>query len=220
MSEIDNEKTGLGSGAEAETIEIEENPPKKRKKTSKEFQDNIITDSETAKARGSKGGKKSGEVRRENAQRRKDAREAARYLLDLAAKGKLKNNLKDLGYPDEECTNMAAMQARIFTIVMQTGNLDAYFALLKVAGYDPEEIRKERESIAADRRRELELDAKVAALGQRGAEASTSMSFGDEDGNEDVVIYMPQIASEESCQEQPEEKAEVATEDDSPDGEE
>lgn len=221
MSEIDDEKTGLGSGTEAETIEVEKNPPKKRKKTSKAFQDNIITDSATAKARGSKGGVKSGEVRRENAQRRKDAREAARYLLDLAAKGKLKSNLKDLGYPDEECTNMAAMQARIFTIIMQTGNLDAYFALLKVAGYDPEEERKERESLASDRRRELELEAKIAALGRGAPTADISIALDDEDNHDDVVIYMPQIASEESCQEQPEKSttAEGDTEE-TPDGDE
>lgn len=204
MSENDAEKTGLQSGNEADVSEPTEIVPKKRHKRSKEFRENTITDSETAKARGSKGGVKSGEVRRENAQRKKDAREAARYLLQLAAKGKLKDNLKELGLPDDECTNMMALHARMLTAAMQKADIETYFALLKIAGYDPEEERKERESLAADRRREAELEAKIAALGRGAADASVSIALDDEDDNDDVIIYMPQIASEESCQLPPE----------------
>ena len=80
------------------------------------------------------------------------------------------------------------------------GNIDAYTTLMRMAGYEPEENRKERESIAADRRREVELDAKVAALGANPEGMSASVNMSDEDGNNDVVIYMPQIASEESCE--------------------
>ena len=87
-----NDKSGLQSRSEPDTEETAK--PKKRKKTSQAFRDNIITDTETAKAKGKKGGERSGEVRRENAQKRKDAREAVRYLLDLTAKGNLKKNLK------------------------------------------------------------------------------------------------------------------------------
>lgn len=217
MSENDAEKTGLQSGIEADIADDPKKKTKKRKKTSQAFQDNIITDSETAKARGSKGGKKSGEVRRENAQRQRDARDAARYLLQLAARGKLKDNLKELGLPDDECTNMMALHARMLTAAMQKADLDTYFALLKIAGYDPEEERKERESLAADRRREAELDAKIAALGRGAADASVSIALPDEDENEDVMIYMPQIATEESCQEAPEQTAENT---DTSDGEE
>lgn len=220
MSDKSIENLGLQSGGEADVEPAAEKHTKKGAKRSKEFRDNIITDSETAKARGKKGGERSGEVRRENAQRRKDAREAVRYLLDMAAKGKLKNNLKELGYPEDECTNMAALQARIFTAVMQTGNLEAYATLMKVAGYDPDEIRKERESLASDRRRDLEVDAKISALGQRGADASVSVALNDEDDNDDVVIYMPQIASEESCQEQPEQETTTIPNSDDPLGSE
>ena len=78
--------------------------------------------------------------------------------------------------------------------------LEAYTALMRMAGYEPEENRKERESIAADRRREIELDAKVSALGSNPEGMSASVNMSDEDGNNDVVIYMPQIASEESCE--------------------
>ena len=86
MSENDAEKTGLQSGNEADVSEPTEIVPKKRHKRSKEFRENTITDSETAKARGSKGGVKSGEVRRENAQRKKDAREAAQFLFYIKIK--------------------------------------------------------------------------------------------------------------------------------------
>ena len=78
-----------------------------------------------------------------------------------------------------------------------------------MAGFEPEENRKERESISADRRREIELDAKVNALGVNTEGLSASINMGDEDGKNDVVIYMPQIASEESCEmkeETPDEK--------------
>jgi hypothetical protein len=200
----ENEKMSLQSGFEAGSPEEEKSNTKSSSKKSQAFVENIITDSETAKERGKKGGIKSGEVRRENAQRKKDAREAVRYMLELPAKNKLKSNLQELGYPEDECTNMAALVARLFTAAIQTGNLDSFFALMKMAGYDPEEERKERESLAADKRRELELDAKIAALGQRGPDAGASIFLDDEDDNNDVVIYMPQVASEESRQMPPE----------------
>ena len=151
--------------------------------------------SEEAKKLGRVGGVKSGESRRA----KRDAKSAVRYLLDLAAKGKIADNLKELGFPANEQTNMAALQARLFTMAMG-GNIDAYTTLMRMAGYEPEENRKERESIAADRRREVELDAKVAALGANPEGMSASVNMSDEDGNNDVVIYMPQIASEESCE--------------------
>lgn len=151
--------------------------------------------SEEAKKRGRAGGIKSAESRRA----KRDAKSAVRYLLDLAAKGKIADNLKELGFPANEQTNMAALQARLFTMAMG-GNIDAYTTLMRMAGYEPEENRKERESIAADRRREIELDAKVSALGSNPEGMSASVNMSDEDGNNDVVIYMPQIAPEESCE--------------------
>lgn len=221
MSEQNTENLCLQSSNEADVSETSEVVPKKRHKRSKEFRENTITDSETARAKGSKGGVKSGEVRREKSQRQRDARDAARYLLQLAAKGKLKDNLRELGLPDDECTNMMALHARMLTAAMQKADLDTYFALLKIAGYDPEEERKERESLASDRRRELELEAKIAALGRGAPNADISIALDDEDNHDDVVIYMPQIASEESCQEQPDKSttAEGDTEE-TPDGDE
>ena len=72
-----------------------------------------------------------------------------------------------------------------------------------------EETRKERESIASDRRRELELDAKVAALNRGGDPSGMSVNLPDEDGENDVVIYMPQIDSEEDCELKPDPPAAV-----------
>ena len=154
--------------------------------------------SEEAKKRGRSGGVKSGEVRRA----KRDAKSAIRYLLNLPPTASIKANLSEMGFPLTEQTNMAALQA-------MSGNLEAYTALMKMAGFEPEENRKERESISADRRREIELDAKVNALGINAEGLSASINMGDEDGNNDVVIYMPQIVSEESCEmkeETPDEK--------------
>ena len=149
---------------------------------------------EEAKRRGANGGKKSGEVRRA----KRDAKSAIRYLLDLAPTTTLKNNLKEMGFPINEQTNMAALQARLFAMAMG-GNIEAYNTIMKMAGYEPEENRKERESIASDARREKELEAKVNALGGDLDGAKMAVNLQDEDDNNDVVIYMPEIVSEESC---------------------
>ncbi len=159
------------------------------------FQENTIRDSATAKERGRNGGIKSGEVRRA----KKDARESIQYLLGRMTKSEsIRSNLKELGVEQSEYSNMIALHGRLFSMAM-SGNLEAYLTLMRMGGYEPEEVRKERESIAADRRRELELDAKVAALG-RGDASNLALNLQDEDGDNDVVIYMPQIDAEEDCE--------------------
>ena len=161
----------------------------------KSWAENTIRDSETAKQRGHNGGVKSGEVRRA----KRDARESIQYLLGQMTKSEqIRANLKELGVEENEFTNMIALHGRLFTMAMG-GNLEAYLTLMRMGGYEPEEVRKERESLAADRRRELELDAKVAALGH-GAASEVAVNLQDEDGDNDVVIYMPQIDSEEDCE--------------------
>lgn len=146
---------------------------------------------EEASKNGRKGGIASGESRR----RMRDAKSAIRYLLSLAPTPSLKKNLEQMGYDPDDMTNMGALQARMFTKAM-SGDLSTYCELMRLGGYDPEEIRRERESIASERRREIELDAKIEAL--RGSSA-VSVSTTDEDGNNDVVIYLPEIEDEESC---------------------
>ena len=144
---------------------------------------------EEAKKRGRNGGIKSGEARRN----KRDAKNAMNLLLNMAAKGQIKENLENLGIETEDQTNMVALQARLFTMALG-GNLQAYDRLIKISGNDPEENRKERESLASDRRRDRETDARVAAL-ERGDSLGHYATPGDDDFDdeekEDVVIYMP-----------------------------
>ena len=150
---------------------------------------------EELKKRQSNGGKKSGQVRRE----KRDARQAARYILGLAAKGDTLLQLEKIGADKKDgLTNMDLLVARLF-VQATSGNLEAAKQLLQIAGFDSEENRKERESLSSDRRRDLELDAKLAALGQN-PDSQVSMSFGDEEGGGGVMIYLPQIDNEKDCE--------------------
>lgn len=198
-------KKQVQSGGEAETKKPKSSTAKStaKKSTSKSgktgreiWEENVIRDSETAKKRGKNGGIKSGEVRRA----KRDARETIQYMLGrMTTSQNIKDNLKELGFEIEEFSNMAALHGRLFTMAM-SGNLEAYMLLMRMGGYEPEENRRERESLSSDLRREIELNAKVEALGQKGEDARVAINMNDEDDNNDVVIYMPQIASEEDCQ--------------------
>ena len=138
---------------------------------------------EEAKRLGRNGGIKSGEARR----RKRDAKNAMKYLLELAATGQLQSNLNTLGVDEEEQTNLMALQARLFTMAMG-GNLQAYDRLIKIAGFDPEENRKERESRAAEKRK----DAAAKAIASK-SEEDDIVANGDEGGEEedDVLIVLP-----------------------------
>ena len=143
---------------------------------------------EEAKKRGRNGGVKSGEARR----KKRDAKNAMNLLLDMAAKGQLRENLKTLGVETEDQTNMVALQARLFTMAMG-GNLQAYDRIMMISGNDPEENRRERESRAADKRKDAESQARVQALehgDSMGQYASGDDPFGDEE-KEDVIIMLP-----------------------------
>lgn len=144
---------------------------------------------EEAKKRGRNGGIKSGEARRN----KRDAKNAMNLLLNMAAKGQLKENLEHLGIGSEDQTNMVALQARLFTMALG-GNLQAYDRVIKISGNDPEENRKERESLASDKRRDRETDARVTAMERGDSMGHYAMpgddQFDDEE-TEDVVIYMP-----------------------------
>lgn len=145
---------------------------------------------EEAKKRGRNGGLKSGEARRN----KRDAKNAMNLLLDMAAKGSIKANLKELGFPEEDQTNMVALQARLFTMAM-SGNLQAYDRVIKISGNDTEENRKERESKAADKRKDAESKARVEAMERRDSMPFATGDFaGDDDENgetEDVIIFLP-----------------------------
>ncbi len=190
-------KTTAKSSSKSEPKSTDKKPSSKGKKTGREIWDeNVIRDSETAKERGRNGGIKSGEVRRA----KRDARETIQYMFSrMVVSESIKNNLKELGFEPNEYTNMAALQGRLFAMAM-SGNLEAYKLLMTLGGYEPEENRKERESLSADVRRAKELDAKIDALGKKGENASLALNLDDEDGNNDVVIYMPQIQPETECE--------------------
>lgn len=150
---------------------------------------------EEASKNGRKGGIRSGEVRRA----KRDARESARYILGLAAKGATLEQLEKIGADKrDDLTNMEVLQARLF-VQATSGDMQAAKMLLTIAGYDTEENRKERESLSSDRRKDLELETKITALGNN-PDSKVSMSFGDEGGGGGVVIYLPEVEKEESCE--------------------
>lgn len=196
--EAENKKKKTASKKSGNKSELKDNKPKEKKTLA----DYTIHDSETAKRLGRNGGIKSGEVRRA----KRDARDTIQYMLGRMTKSEqIVGNLKELGFEESELSNMAALHGRLFTMAM-SGNLDAYMTLMRMGGYEPEENRKERESVSADRRREVELDAKVTALGSKGDNSSMALNLNDEDGDNDVVIYMPQIEPEEDCEVKDEQK--------------
>ena len=155
-----------------------------------------LTPEELAK-RSHNGGIKSGQVRRE----KRDAKAAIRYLLQLPPSANLSADLEDMGLPETEQTNMAALQVQLFRQAM-SGDLEAYQTIMKMGGYEPEENRKERESISSDRRRDIELEAKVSAIGGKKDGMSASIGMADEDGTGDVVIYLPEIEGQEEQDDQ------------------
>ena len=84
------------------------------------------------------------------------------------------------------------MQARIFAMAMG-GNLQAYDRVIKIAGMDPEENRKERESLAYEKRAEEEL-----AIKKKHADYyDQGNDFDDDEEVEDVQIYMPYTERDE-----------------------
>lgn len=88
---------------------------------------------EEAREISSKGGRASGEARR----RKRDAKSAARLILDLPVQDALEKNLKTMGIADEkDYTNMVAIMARAFTKAM-TGDIGAMQFLINMAGSSP-----------------------------------------------------------------------------------
>ena len=100
-----------------------------------------------AKKRGAAGGKKSGEKRR----KKRDARESISLLLGLAAQGGSEENLRALGFAEEDLTNMNALNARLFVRAM-TGDIAAYKTLMDYGGFHPDQKQKDKESEARIRK--------------------------------------------------------------------
>lgn len=133
---------------------------------------NIIRSTDEARKRGSNGGKKSGDARR----KKRDAKNAIRMVLEMAAKGRLEENLKTLGVADEDLTNMVALQASVFTRAI-AGDMNAYRMLMEYGGYNPDQ-----------KLRDEERKARIKAM-----ESGQSGYGGGIDGGEgdDVVVFLP-----------------------------
>ena len=131
------------------------------------------TTKEEAKRRGHNGGVKSGEVRRN----KKNARETMRMMLQLAAKGNVEQNLEALGVEETDRTNFAAMCAKSFTEYMRTGDIRQLETIIKIAGYDTSEIRKDKES-----------EARIRAMDKSGIPIAGEM---DASSHNDVLIMLP-----------------------------
>lgn len=131
------------------------------------------TTKEEARRRGRNGGIKSGEVRRN----KKNARETMRMMLQLAAKGKIDETLENLGVDKTDRTNFAAMCGKAFTEYMRTGDIRQLETVIKIAGYDASENRKDRES-----------EARIRAMDKSGIPIAGEM---DASSHNDVLIMLP-----------------------------
>lgn len=125
---------------------------------------------------------KAAETRRRKFTDANGAKDSIRYLLSLAPSGKLDATMAEYGIVEEERTNLMAIILKQFAMAVK-GNIKAFENLMKYAGYEPGEERRDEES-----------KARITAIqgGQAGAVSS------GEDGN-DVIIYLPEIESVESA---------------------
>ena len=94
---------------------------------------------EEAKKRGSNGGKKSGEVRRA----KRDAKSAAKLILDLPCTENISRNLKSMNISEEDFTNRVGIMARLFAEAM-SGNVSAMRTMIEFAGELPHQQLDEK----------------------------------------------------------------------------
>ena len=94
---------------------------------------------EEAKMRGKNGGKKSGEARR----RKRDAKAAAKLILNLPCTKAVQKNLEALSVDEEDYTNRVALFARAFAQAM-TGDVKAMEFLVEMAGETPKQQLDEK----------------------------------------------------------------------------
>lgn len=83
-----------------------------------------------AREKGAKGGKASGAARR----KKRDAKEAAILLLNLAVTDKLDKYLEELNVKEQDRTNLVAIIAR-HVLQAQSGNINSARLVLETAGY-------------------------------------------------------------------------------------
>ena len=93
-----------------------------------------------ARENGKKGGIKSGETRRRN----RDIKNIVAALLEAKPDGATVDRLKSMGIEDDNITNKTALVFAMFQEAQQ-GNVKAFETLMKYAGEDPEQQRKDLE---------------------------------------------------------------------------
>ena len=98
-----------------------------------------IRTTEEAKIKGRNGGKKSGEVRRA----KRDAKSAAKLILDLPCAESIARNLKGMNLSEEDYTNRVGIMARLFAEAM-SGNVTAIRTMVELAGELPNQQLEEK----------------------------------------------------------------------------
>lgn len=104
---------------------------------------------EEAKKRGANGGKKSGEVRRA----KRDAKSAAKLILDLPCAESIARNLKGMNVSEADFTNRVGIMARLFAEAM-SGNVTAMRTMIEFAGELPTQQIEEKRFDAEMEKRE------------------------------------------------------------------
>ena len=99
----------------------------------------VIQTPEEAREKGRNGGIKSGEVRR----RKRDAKAAAKLILQLPCTEAMTTNLANMGVKENDYTNIVAMFARAFVVAM-TGDVSAMRFLVDSAGMNPIQMLEEK----------------------------------------------------------------------------
>ena len=111
------------------------------------FERNRISSHEDAVTKGTKGGKKSGEIRRA----KKNMRDMARLLLDLPLQGdENRKTLEKLGIENDDITNQMAVVAKMYQLAVVEGDVRAAAWLRDTAGYDPASMKTLPEDVEED----------------------------------------------------------------------
>lgn len=136
-----------------------------------------VRSKDEARKKGAAGGKASGAARR----KKRDARSAISLIMNMAVQESLEENMKQLGYNEEDWTNINALFGRMFVDAIG-GDREAQKMLLEYGGFNPEFTLREKES-----------KARIRAMKEE-AERRELYGDGDDDDREavdDVQIYLP-----------------------------
>ena len=153
-------------------------------------QENLIPLNKRSKAEHRKiaanGGKASGESRR----KKRDMKKAAEMLLNMPvamSQSSIKSVMRSFGIAEEDMSYQVAIMT---AMLMRAANGD-----VKAAGF----LRDTAGENPMTKIREKELEYKKEMAKTMGYGAVEVPASDDENSDNDVVIYLPEIESEESC---------------------